>query len=223
MAPWIQDDWRINNKMTVNLGFRWDFNGSVKEADNMLNYAFDPTIVNPGVGARRPAGHGRHQVRRRGRRPGPALEVRQEQLSVPRRHGVLRSTRRPCSAPATASPSSTRRASRSTTGSVWPRRSSVQRRQPDADLRSVESLAQRHPGAAGKLARRAHVPRPRSELLEPGLHRPERAPVLGRVSSASCRGACRSRRPTLAAAATTSKATSVATMSRPRRSRRSAT
>jgi Carboxypeptidase regulatory-like domain/TonB-dependent Receptor Plug Domain len=46
-APWIQDDWRINDKLTVNLGFRWDFNGSVKEEDNMLNYAFDPTIVNP--------------------------------------------------------------------------------------------------------------------------------------------------------------------------------
>jgi hypothetical protein len=47
MAPWIQDDWRVSNNWTVNLGFRWDFNGSVKEANNMLNYAFDPTIVNP--------------------------------------------------------------------------------------------------------------------------------------------------------------------------------
>jgi hypothetical protein len=46
-APWIQDDWRINSKWTLNLGFRWDFNGSVKEEDNMLNYAFDPTLVNP--------------------------------------------------------------------------------------------------------------------------------------------------------------------------------
>jgi hypothetical protein len=46
-APWIQDDWRISNKLTVNLGFRWDFNGAVQEANNMLNYAFDPTLVNP--------------------------------------------------------------------------------------------------------------------------------------------------------------------------------
>ncbi|MEO8077934.1 MAG: TonB-dependent receptor, partial [Acidobacteriota bacterium] len=46
-APWIQDDWRVSNKLTLNLGFRWDVNGSVKEADNQLNYAFDPTIVNP--------------------------------------------------------------------------------------------------------------------------------------------------------------------------------
>ena len=47
VAPWIQDDWRVSNKLTLNLGFRWDFNGSVTEEDNMLNYAFDPTIVNP--------------------------------------------------------------------------------------------------------------------------------------------------------------------------------
>jgi hypothetical protein len=47
IAPWIQDDWRVNNRWTVNLGFRWDINGSVTEENDMLNYAFDPTIVNP--------------------------------------------------------------------------------------------------------------------------------------------------------------------------------
>jgi hypothetical protein len=46
-APWVQDDWRVSSKLTLNLGFRWDFNGGVKEADNRLNYAFDPTLVNP--------------------------------------------------------------------------------------------------------------------------------------------------------------------------------
>jgi hypothetical protein len=46
-APWIQDDWRVSSKLTLNLGFRWDFNGAVKEANNQLNYVFDPTIVNP--------------------------------------------------------------------------------------------------------------------------------------------------------------------------------
>jgi Carboxypeptidase regulatory-like domain/TonB-dependent Receptor Plug Domain len=46
-APWIQDDWRVNNKLTLNLGFRWDFNGQVSEESDMLNYAFDPTLVNP--------------------------------------------------------------------------------------------------------------------------------------------------------------------------------
>ena len=31
-APWIQDDWRVSNKLTVNLGFRWDFNGAVQRS-----------------------------------------------------------------------------------------------------------------------------------------------------------------------------------------------
>jgi Carboxypeptidase regulatory-like domain/TonB dependent receptor-like, beta-barrel/TonB-dependent Receptor Plug Domain len=47
VAPWIQDDWRLNDRLTLNLGFRWDFNGPVHEQENRLNYAFDPTIVNP--------------------------------------------------------------------------------------------------------------------------------------------------------------------------------
>ena len=47
VAPWVQDDWRLSDKLTVNLGFRWDFNGGVTEADNRLNYVFDPTLVNP--------------------------------------------------------------------------------------------------------------------------------------------------------------------------------
>ena len=46
-APWIQDDWRVTNKLTLNLGFRWDINGSVTEENDQLNFAFDPTIVNP--------------------------------------------------------------------------------------------------------------------------------------------------------------------------------
>jgi hypothetical protein len=45
IAPWIQDDWRVSNKLTVNLGFRWDGNGAVREEQNRLNYAFDPTLT----------------------------------------------------------------------------------------------------------------------------------------------------------------------------------
>jgi hypothetical protein len=47
VAPWIQDDWRLNSKLTLNLGFRWDFNSPVHEAQNRLNYAFDTTLTNP--------------------------------------------------------------------------------------------------------------------------------------------------------------------------------
>jgi hypothetical protein len=47
VAPWIQDDWRVSNKLTLNVGFRWDFSGPFGEADNRLNYGFDPTVVVP--------------------------------------------------------------------------------------------------------------------------------------------------------------------------------
>jgi len=47
VAPWIQDDWRVSSKLSVNLGFRWDFNSPVHEQDDRLNYIFDPSIQNP--------------------------------------------------------------------------------------------------------------------------------------------------------------------------------
>jgi hypothetical protein len=47
IAPWIQDDWRVSDKLTINLGFRWDGNGAVREEQNRLNYAFDTTVTNP--------------------------------------------------------------------------------------------------------------------------------------------------------------------------------
>jgi len=47
LAPWVQDDWKASSKLTVNGGFRWDFNSPLGEKENRLNYIFDPTIVNP--------------------------------------------------------------------------------------------------------------------------------------------------------------------------------
>ncbi|MGH9158865.1 MAG: carboxypeptidase regulatory-like domain-containing protein [Vicinamibacteraceae bacterium] len=46
-APWIQDDWKITNRLTLNLGLRWDLNSPVWEEQKRLAYAFDPAIVNP--------------------------------------------------------------------------------------------------------------------------------------------------------------------------------
>lgn len=46
-APWVQDDWRINKRLTLNLGLRWDFNLPANERFNRLNRGFDTTLVNP--------------------------------------------------------------------------------------------------------------------------------------------------------------------------------
>lgn len=46
-APFVQDDWKITPKLTLNLGIRWDFNGPQTERQNRGAYAFDENAVNP--------------------------------------------------------------------------------------------------------------------------------------------------------------------------------
>lgn len=46
-APWVQNDWKINRRLTLNLGLRWDVNVAPDERYNRINRGFDPTVVNP--------------------------------------------------------------------------------------------------------------------------------------------------------------------------------
>src|ERR1035437_4661834 len=46
-APFLQDDWKVTRKMTLNLGVRWDFVPGAVERHNQGNGAFNATAVNP--------------------------------------------------------------------------------------------------------------------------------------------------------------------------------
>ena len=46
-APWVQDDWRVNHKLTVNLGLRWDLELPYTERFNKLVTTFCTTCANP--------------------------------------------------------------------------------------------------------------------------------------------------------------------------------
>jgi hypothetical protein len=46
-APFIQDDWKVSRRLTVNLGIRYDINMPTTERHNRVDYAFDTTSTNP--------------------------------------------------------------------------------------------------------------------------------------------------------------------------------
>lgn len=46
LAPWIQDDWQVNDRLTINLGFRYDVLTAPTARGNNINVGFDPNIPN---------------------------------------------------------------------------------------------------------------------------------------------------------------------------------
>jgi hypothetical protein len=47
LAPFVQDDWRVNNKLTVNLGVRWDYESPFTERYNKFVTNFCTTCPSP--------------------------------------------------------------------------------------------------------------------------------------------------------------------------------
>jgi hypothetical protein len=45
ISPYVQDDWKVSHKLTLNLGLRYDFFPSYREANNVLSF-FNPNMTN---------------------------------------------------------------------------------------------------------------------------------------------------------------------------------
>ncbi len=46
-AGFVQDDWRVNNRLTLNLGVRYDYESEVTERHNWMNAGFNPNVTQP--------------------------------------------------------------------------------------------------------------------------------------------------------------------------------
>lgn len=46
-ALFLQDDWRITDRLTLNMGVRWDYESPISERDNQQNIGFDAQAPNP--------------------------------------------------------------------------------------------------------------------------------------------------------------------------------
>ncbi|MGH9438737.1 MAG: hypothetical protein ACRD22_12800, partial [Terriglobia bacterium] len=47
VAPWIEDSWKVNHRLTINVGLRWDLLTPPTERYNRMNDGFGPNAPSP--------------------------------------------------------------------------------------------------------------------------------------------------------------------------------
>ena len=57
ISPYIQDNWKITSKLTLDIGLRWDYYPTYREVKNRFAY-FDPNATNPLVGIKGAVAYG---------------------------------------------------------------------------------------------------------------------------------------------------------------------
>ena len=192
-APWLQDDWRVTDRLTVNLGVRWDLNTPVFEEENRLNHGFDTETINPvtsriqqqvpGYVVR--GGLGFVDVERQFEVPVP---VRRQQHPAAR--GLRLLDQRPHDRARRLRPLLCQR--RQHLGVERVRRQlvpdHVSRWRPHVDLSVDESVSGRPARGARVVARPGDVPRPQPQLLERRLRATRRCISSRSASNGCCRG-----------------------------------
>ena len=59
MSPYIQDNWKVTSKLTLDLGVRWDYYPAYREVKDRFSY-FDPNAINPYTGTKGALAFGGH-------------------------------------------------------------------------------------------------------------------------------------------------------------------
>ena len=47
LAPWLQDDWKVSSRLTINMGLRYDLNLPPTERYDRMNIGFNQSVANP--------------------------------------------------------------------------------------------------------------------------------------------------------------------------------
>ena len=193
-APWVQDDWRLTSKLTLNLGFRWDFNGPVnrerQQAEQHLRSDHhEPGLVEdqPGRVVVRHHGEGRPDIRGSGRPVHRAVEVRQEQLPAARGGRLLIEPED--RAAGRLRPLLPESHGAGPDAGVQPGDDAdrVERRQQDTPVQPGRSVPVWRAPADRQHVGTAHVPGQQPHLLQLQLHGAQRRSVLDRRAARAAR------------------------------------